>query len=123
MAQQRKGGIIQLQVDGAIQDCAGEFSYNLGLPKRSAVSGPDRVHGYKEEPQVAFIEGEIVDNPSLDLDALLRTTDATINLSLANGKAIMLRNAWYAGEGTGNTAEGKIGVRFEGRDAVEVAAS
>jgi hypothetical protein len=121
MANQRRGGIIQVQVNGEIHDAKGEFTYNLGQPMREAIIGADGVHGYKETPQVPFIEGEFTDRAALDLEALVNTKDATIVLALANGKVISLRDAWYASEGTGNTDEGNIEVRFEGLSAVEVA--
>jgi ethanolamine utilization protein EutA (predicted chaperonin) len=71
-------------------------------------------------PQVAFIEGEITDQSDLDVKGLLRTDDATMTLELANGKVIMLRNAWYAGEGNVQTEEANISVRFEGMSAEEI---
>lgn len=116
----RKGGIIQFQLNGVLQDAKGNFTYNLGRPKREPLVGADGVHGYKETPQVAFIEGEITDRGTLDLNGLVTMKDATVTLELANGKVIALRDAWYASEGTGNTEEGNIGVRFEGASAEEV---
>lgn len=116
----RVGGIIELKVNGAQLSAKGNFTYNLGQPKREAVIGADAVHGYKETPQAAFIEGEITDNSQLDLAALAKTEDATVYLRLANSKVVVLRNAWYAGEGTGNTEEGNIACRFEGMGAEEI---
>lgn len=116
----RVGGIIELKVDGSILSAKGNFTYNLGRPKRDAVVGSDRVHGYKEVPQTCFIEGEITDNAELSLDDLTQLTDATAFLRLANTKVIVLREAWFAGEGTGNTEEGNIGFRLEGIDAEEI---
>lgn len=116
----RRGGIMYLKVDGEIYDAKGAFTYNLGKPKNEAILGADGVHGYKSTPQVPFIEGEITDRAGLDLASLCETDEATITLELANGKVITLRDAWYAGEGTGNTEEGNIGVRFEGLSADEV---
>src|SRR5690606_31032277 len=83
---QRRGGLIQFQVNGEIQDAKGNFTYNLGRPQREAIIGADGVHGYKETPQVPFIEGEITDRGNLDLDKLVSTTGATVTLELANGK-------------------------------------
>lgn len=117
---QRKGGIIQVQVNGEVYDAKGSWSYNLGRPMREAIVGSDVVHGYKETPQVAFIEGEITDRGTLNLATLVGLTDVTVTLSLANGKVIVLRSAWFAGEGTGNSEEGNIAVRFEGAGAEEV---
>lgn len=120
MAQNRKGGIIYIKVDGSRLQAKGNFTYNLGVAQRTAIVGADEVHGFSESPQVAFIEGEVTDSADLDLAALAKMEDVTVTLELANGKVIVLRNGWFAGEGTGNTEEANIGVRFEGRSAEEV---
>lgn len=117
---QRRAGICYIKVDGQIHDAKGNFTYNLGKPKRDAIVGADAVHGFKEVPQIAFIEGEITDRAGLSLEALLAVEDATVTLELANGKVISLRNAWFAGEGTGNTEEANIAVRWEGLSAEEI---
>ena len=103
-----------------LKQAKGEFTYNLGRPKREAVIGVDVVHGYKEEPQVSMIEGSITDSSDLDLKALVDTTDATITLELANEKVISLRQAWFAADGNVSTSEGEIEVRFEGLSAEEI---
>jgi hypothetical protein len=120
MPSQRRGGLIQFQVNGVLYDAKGNFTYNLGRPAREAVLGADSVHGFTEKIQVAFIEGEITDRGDLDVAALVSLTGATVTLELANGKVIALRDAWFAGEGTGNTEEGNISVRFEGKNAEEI---
>lgn len=120
MADQRRAGTIQLKVNGEIHDAKGSFSYNLGRPKREALLGSDSVHGYKEMPQVPFIEGAITDRGSLDVAALASGTDLTVTLELANGKVVVLSEAWFAGEGTATTEEAEISVRWEGKEAEEV---
>lgn len=117
---QRRAGLIQLQVDGEVFLAKGNFTYNLGRPNREAIVGSDAVHGYREEAQVAFVEGEITDRQDLDLDRLVTMSEVTVTLTLGNEKVIVLRDAWYAAEGTGNTEEGNIAVRFEGANAEEV---
>lgn len=117
---QRRAGILFLKVDGAIYDAKGNFTYNLGMPKREAIVGADQVHGYKETVQPAFIEGELTDSSDLDLKALLELDDATATLELANGKVIVLRNAWYAGDGNVQTEEGNIALRLEAKSGEEV---
>ncbi|WP_338585874.1 phage tail tube protein [Pseudomonas sp. MAG733B] len=116
----RIGGIIAVKVNGDIYFAKGNWTYNLGKPKREGVVGADTVHGYKETPQVPFVEGEISDRNELSLEDLVTLDDATITLELSNGKVITLSEAWYAGEGTGNTEEGNIACRFEGMSAEEV---
>lgn len=118
--EQRRGGIIYFKVNGEMYAAKGSYSYNLGKPKRDAIIGADQVHGFKETPQVPFIEGEVTDKSTLDLERLVTIENATVTLELANGKVISLRDGWFAGEGTGNTEEGNIGVRFEGLSADEI---
>lgn len=77
------------------------------------------MHGYKGMPRVPFIEGEITDRGNLDLAAFQALTDATITLELANGKTVILRDAWYSADGDVGTEEANIQVRFEGLSAEE----
>jgi predicted heme/steroid binding protein len=116
----RRAGTIFFTVNGTLYDAKGNYEYNLGQPKREAIVGADRVHGYKEMPQVPYIAGEITDNSDLDLQAFLNLTDATVTLELANGKVFALRDAFYAGDGTANTEDANIQVRFEGERAEEI---
>jgi hypothetical protein len=116
----RRGGTIQVTIDGVRVDAKGNYSYNLGRPVRESIIGADGVHGYIERPQPAFIEGEITDRVDLDLAALVSATNISVHLELAIGKSIALRNAWFAGEGTGNSEEGNIAVRFEGQSGEEI---
>jgi len=116
----RRSGIIELKTNGVLYDAKGNFTYNLGRPKREAIVGADRVHGFKETPQVSFIEGEITDSSTLDLEALVLIDNATVTLSLNNGKVIELRQAWYAAEGNVQTEEGNIQIRFEAADGEEI---
>lgn len=116
----RRSGFLFVKVNGVTYDAKGDYTYNLGQPKREAIVGPDRVHGYKELPQVPFIEGEITDSSNIDVSAFLNIKDATVTLELANGKVISLSNAWYAGDGNIQTEEANIQVRFEGLRAEEI---
>ncbi len=117
---QRTAGLIQFQINGKIYDAKGNFSYGLGRPTREAIPGADGIHGFKEIPAVPFIEGEITDRGNVDLAALFELEDATVTLSLGNGKMVALREAWFAGEGVGNSDEANVAVRFEGAGAEEI---
>ena len=116
----RVGGIITFKKDGQQFPAKGEFTYGFGTPKREPVMGADGHHGFKETPQVAFIEGAITDSYGTDVVGLFNSTGVTALLELANGKTVVLREAYYAGEGTGKTSEGEIAVRFEGEKAEEI---
>lgn len=117
---QRIGGTIEFKIDGEIYNAKGSWTYNLGRGKRETIVGADGVHGYKEMPQVPYIEGVITDRGDLSIDTLLKLVDATAMLQLANGKIIVLRDAIFAGDGNVTTEEGEIEARFEGVSAEEV---
>ena len=116
----RIGGIILLKVDGNQLQAKGSFTYNLGVPKKEMVVGSDGVHGFKETPQVPYIEGAITDLDELDVETLQRTRDATVMLELANSKIIAIEEATYSADGAVTTEEGEIEVRFEGVRGREV---
>ena len=111
----RRAGRIYLKIDGALCDAKGSFSYNLGHDKRDAIVGADGIHGYKETPQVPFIEGAITDRADLDLELISKADNVTVTLELVNGKVIVLANAWFAGEGGVTTEEAEVAVRWESR--------
>lgn len=116
----RKAGICFFKVDGVQYSAKGNFSYGLGTEKRESIVGADSVHGYKATPQPAFIEGEITDASDLDLKQFAEIQDATVTLELANGKVVVLKNAYQVGDGAGNTEEGNIPFRFEAPTGDEV---
>lgn len=114
-ANNRRAGKIYLKINGELRDAKGSFSYNLGHDKRDGIIGADSIHGYKETPQIPFIEGAVTDADDLDVAALVRQDNVTVTLELVNGKTIVLSNAWFAGEGTVTTEEAEIAVRWESR--------
>jgi hypothetical protein len=117
MPNNRRAGVLQIQINGDVYDAAGDFTYNLGFAKREGLVGPSGVQGYSEMPQIPFIEGTVRDSRDLNEEQLLTVKDATITLLHANGKTILLRDAWQANEGNFATNEGTIEVRFEGMSA------
>ena len=120
MVNRRVGGVILFKLDGEIFQAKGEFTYDIGAPKRDAVVGSDGVHGFKEMPKVPFIEGALTDSDQLNLTSLLNFRDGTATLELANGKVIVLREAYYAGDGQVKTDEGEINLRIEGVRGEEI---
>lgn len=115
-----RGGRLYLKVDGALQEAKGDFTYGIGTDKRESIIGSSSVHGYKRTVQAPFIEGAITDSATLSLSALTSIDGATITLELQNGKTIVLRDAWYVGEGSVSTGEGEIAVRFEAKQGEEI---
>jgi len=116
----RRAGIIFLKVDGEQLDAKGSFTYGFGTAKREAIIGADGVHGFKETPTVAFIEGEITDRSDLDVKRVMELDNVTATLELANGKVFVVRNGWYAADPQGQTEEANIGFRIEGPEGEEI---
>lgn len=114
----RIGGIFYLKIDGKLYVTTdGEFTYNLGKPKRQAEkNGALGVAGFSSEPQIPYVDGEIFDTKGLDVDKVLDAEDATVTLELYNGKTFVLSGAAYCGEGE-FTTKGRLKVRFEGMEA------
>lgn len=117
---QRVGGIIQVKVNGELYSAKGSFEYNLGIPKREMVVGSDGVHGYKEMPQRNYIKGVFTDRGDISLKTLVSIREATVTLSLANGKVIVQRESAFVGDGNATTEEGEIEVEFSGISCEEV---
>ena len=113
----RIGGIFYLKVNGKIIiTTEGEFTYNIGKPKRQAEkSGALKVAGFSAEAQVPYIDGEIYDTADLDVEELLDRENATVTIELYNGKTVILTGAAFCGEGEFNT-KGRLKVRFEGME-------
>lgn len=114
-----RGGISQFAIDGRTYDLVGDWTYNLGAPKRTALVGATGVLGPTEEHQAPFIEGVISDSGGLSVRELTQAVDVTITLQLRNGKGVVFRSAWWAGEGNITTAQGQISARFEALQAEE----
>jgi 23S rRNA U2552 (ribose-2'-O)-methylase RlmE/FtsJ len=119
MMANRRAGVIFVKVDGELVDAKGNFTYNLGQPMREAMVGASGIQGFKETPQVSFIEGEITDRRELDMIRLIQGDEQTVTLELNNGKVIVLNNAWFAGDGQGQTEEANITVRWESAEPAD----
>jgi hypothetical protein len=116
----RVGGTISFQVNGRIYNAKGDFDYDLGTPKRESVVGSDGVHGHTERPKAPYISGKVTDRGDMSATDFFNIVGATATLALANGKVVVMQDAFYAGDGTGNTGEGELDCRFEGSRAEEV---
>ena len=115
----RVGGTITFRRNGISYLAKGSFEYNLGRPMRETVTGQDEVHGFTEKPQPATVKGMITDDGTLDIDLLCRGEGELITLELANGKTVMLEEAWSQTEGAVKTETGEIEINFVARKGEE----
>lgn len=111
----RVGGVVSFQANGGVLNAKGAFSFNKGNPKRKTVTGADRVHGHTEEPQPGFIEGAVTIDENTDVDAITSLKGATVTLVLGSGQTVICRDAVYTADGTGDTEEGELEFRVEGK--------
>ncbi len=116
MVSERVGGKISLKVNGMVYRSRGKFSCSLGKSEKKAVMGHSGILGYSEETKPGYIEGEIVDSQDFLFSDLDKEKDVTVTVTLANGKTICLKNAYFCNPDglTLDTEEGAIKVRWEG---------
>lgn len=115
-------GVCYVKIDGTQYALRAALKVNLTMFMREGVAGQDGIHGFKETPMIPSIEAEFTDLGNLSVKALLAISNATVTAELANGKTYILSEAWYAGEASIETTDGKIPAKFEGRDILEVTA-
>lgn len=116
----RVGGIVNLRRNGTLLRVKANVQIQGLTNKKEGVLGQDTVHGYKEIPQIPAFDTEITDALDTDLAELFSGTADTITCEVANGKVYALRDAWFAGEGTINSEEGNVTVRWEGLSVEEI---
>ena len=114
-------GRLDITINGNTVNAVGNFTLNLGQPKREFLVGPDRIHGYSEKPQPPKIAGEIRDGDALSVtNDILNMKDATVVAFAANGKKYMYENATYTGDGNIETEEGKVQFECGAMSATEI---
>lgn len=114
MANRRIGGTAYVKSDGKSFTVQGNLKLNMSAFSREGIAGMDGVHGYKETPTVPYISFDASYTASTDIETIHATTDATIQVELANGHVYLLSEAWFSGDLEIDGAEGKLGLKFEG---------
>ncbi len=113
-------GIIYLKMNGEMYQATGDFTYNVGNPKRSPLFGSGgRIAGTKEEPQEPYIKGNITIQSDTDIEAFTGAKDATITLEMDN-MTMVLTNAEYYADGEANTSEGQLQAEFFGDELKQI---
>lgn len=117
---QRFAGIAYVKVDGVQYDLRGSFTVSPSSTKRDGIAGQDGVHGFKEEPRVPFIKGDLSTTAGLSIKQLDAMTNSTVTANLANGKSYVLRGAWTVSAHEIDTGEGKVAVEWQGLSCDEI---
>lgn len=120
MADNMIAGTVYLTIDGKSHQLVGEFAYRPSQQTRETMKGLDGVHGFKGTPEAGMIKAKLRDGCSISIQALGNATDATVVANLANGKTVIGRNMWRAGEPLEVDAEdGSFSIQWEGADVSE----
>ncbi len=122
MAQKRIAGIAFIRIDGKQYESSGSFTINTGEPMREGVVGTARVAGFKETPQIPTFEGKLLKTAELSVVDITSIVDSTVTIVDPTGGQHVLREAYFAGEGTYDTGEGEIAAKFEGAGYEYIAA-
>lgn len=119
------GGTVFIDAGGERLEVRGNVTSNIGQNvTRESVAGLDRVHGFTQRPVVPFIQCDLTEKPSFSLSAINKLDDTTVQAQLADGRSLVLRNAWHAGDPERNSEEGSLtSVRFEGLQGEEIPAT
>jgi hypothetical protein len=113
-------GTLSATIDGKTYNVSGEGSYTLSSVTRETLKGQSGVHGYSEMPAPGKIGFKGRDSSDAVIAALNGATNATVVFQLANGKTIVGRNMWRAGEPiTVNTEDATFDLELEGPDVTE----
>ena len=119
----RIAGRFTISCDGIGRYADGVFDYGGGFEKREEIMHSYGIVGYKSAPVAPFINGTLIDDGTFSLSDIAKMENSTITLDLANGKQIVLRNAFCTNdEGLKVNTDAKITVKFIGQSLEEVPA-
>lgn len=122
MSKNLLAGTASVVANGVNYMLVGDLSYDPSTVKRETKTGQDGVHGFSEMPKPGKISGTFRDSGSLTVADFNAMTNATVVLSLANGKTVIGRNMWTIDAQEVKTAEGTVEVSWEGPIVTEVTA-
>jgi len=112
-------GTAQVTVDGATYQLEGSAKYSPSRVKREALIGQDGFHGWKEMPVAGSISMSLRDAGNLTVGQLNAIRNATVVLTLANGKIVAGRNMGTTDVQEVETEDAKFDVKFEGPQVSE----
>lgn len=112
----RIAGTCYVSVDGDQLELAGKCTASLDSSEKEGLSGLSGVAGYKEMPRVPFIDIEAFVPKGFPMAKIRDRDDLVITVNLANGMNGVLSESWLAGALEVDGAEGKVNIKFEGKE-------
>lgn len=115
----RKAGIASLSINGVAYDVVSDAAYFANFVKRETLIGQSGIQGYSEMPQAGYISATIRDNGGLTAGYFNTLTNATLVLTLANGKLVYGDSMWNTEADEVKTQEATFMIKFEGASVIE----
>lgn len=117
------GGVAEVRYNGETLLFRSELTWNFQRYVKTGFAGRDsKVHGYTAEPSVPHIEGKFTHDGSKTIRDLEAIEDATVVVRLGDGRVLVLRGAYIAGEIKPNGDTGELSLKWEGSDGEELPA-
>lgn len=108
------GGTAFFRANGASFSTDGEFDIQIKNVKREAVPASDGTIHFTESVVADTISGNLIMVPGINPDAITNLVSATVLVSLKNGNQALLNDAFFSGDASATTREGKLQVEFSG---------
>ena len=123
MPLERVAGKIEVTANGRAFDLVGDYTLNLGRPKREGQMGPNQRHqGYKETAQIPSVKGKVRKSSSLNITQdLLDMVDATVVVEGPDNTRYLYQGAYYSGDGDIELENGEVQLEVEAVSATEIA--
>lgn len=118
----RRAGVTGGFINGVSYDIT-EARYSPSRWVRETLKGLNGIHGYSENPQQGRITMTIRDASGMTVSDFNNMSAVSVQLQLANGKAVSGDGMWVTEAIEVSAAEATFEVTFEGFDLVESAAS
>lgn len=109
----RLAGITSFTVNGSAFAVT-EFAWDPATFESETMMSLSGVDGYRQSPVAPFISGKFRDAQSVNVTAFTNLNNATVVVSLANGKTIVGHNMWYTGRPGVSGADATFDFKFEG---------
>jgi hypothetical protein len=109
----RLAGITAFTVNGSAFPVI-EFTWDPAITENETMISLSGVDGYSQKPVAPFISGKFRDSAAVSVTGFTNLNNATVVVSLANGKQIVGHNLWYTGRPGVSGADADFDFKFEG---------
>jgi hypothetical protein len=109
----RIAGITQFSINGSAFPVI-EFTWDPAVVENETMISLSGVDGYSQKPVAPFVSGKFRDGNSVSVTGFTNLNNATVVVTLANGKQIVGHNMWYTGRPGVSGADAGFDFKLEG---------